>query len=126
VEYEQPYGFSCSRSVPIHFKPLLGIVTRKDFFFFMTIIVNPTTIIFPIKICSLIIFVLGASYNTPHELFVVFPRLECANVVKSFAMFPHIFWSESLGWAVIPSSLITRGGSHMIKKSSSAALAGKA
>jgi hypothetical protein len=33
VEYGQPYGFSCSRSVPIHFKPLLGIVTRKDFYF---------------------------------------------------------------------------------------------
>jgi hypothetical protein len=39
VEYGQPYGFSllafsCSRSVPIHFKPLLGIVTRKDFYFY--------------------------------------------------------------------------------------------
>jgi hypothetical protein len=34
VEYGQPYGFSCSRSsVSIHFKPLLGIVTRKDFYF---------------------------------------------------------------------------------------------
>jgi hypothetical protein len=33
VEYGQPYGFSCSRSVPINFKPLLGIVTRKDFYF---------------------------------------------------------------------------------------------
>jgi hypothetical protein len=34
VEYGQPYGFSCSRSVPIHYKPLLGIVTRnKDFLF---------------------------------------------------------------------------------------------
>jgi hypothetical protein len=37
VEYGQPYGFSCSRSVPIHFKPLLGIVTRKDFYFFIFI-----------------------------------------------------------------------------------------
>jgi hypothetical protein len=39
VEYGQPYGFSCSRSVPIHFKPLLGIVTRKDFYFYFLFLV---------------------------------------------------------------------------------------
>jgi hypothetical protein len=40
VEYGQPYGFSCSRSVPIHFKPLLGIFILFIFYYYYIIIIN--------------------------------------------------------------------------------------